>query len=481
MRLTPLDIRKQDFKRTFRGFEPEEVEAFLQMLSNQWQEILDEERKLQDKIRELEGKLKHYITVEEALQQALKTTRDSAKQTLENAKEKAALIIEEAENRAVEIKRHAEEERHQLKRDTAKVSGRRNEIVARLRAFLMSEMELLARYEGDDPVGFIRLMPADERRLSAADVEEVVAEEGTPGADPQQARPPRQEASSPTPEPGGGADPLSMPPLGEDAGAGPEASEEAPAPEDEEAAESLLSAAAAFLDHTAGPDESEAVEEPEAVAEPEPVEEPEAVVEPALVEEPEADEEPEAEEEPEAVAEAPEVEPEAMEMEEEEEDEVFGAPISLDEAASMAAMTVMDHEGGVLEDDDLEEEDDLAIPEIDITLPESATAVIEDQNGKGTPKKTDLGGIFADDAASGGQESDKVGKRKDAPAKAKSGEGSPVKKTPVTESSSSKPGWVLHSLLSPSGDDEATEQKDGGVTASADELAEIRRILDDLD
>lgn len=165
MRLTPLDIRKQEFSRGLRGYEAEDVDAFLQMVSNQWEELLDESRRQSEEIRDLKNKLSHYEKVEEALQEALQTARESSKQSIENAEEKAALLIQRAEARAEEIKREAEIERHQLKRETTKLSGRKSEIVARLRAFLMSEMELLASYEGDDPVGFIKLLPADKQRL----------------------------------------------------------------------------------------------------------------------------------------------------------------------------------------------------------------------------------------------------------------------------------------------------------------------------
>lgn len=165
MRLTPLDIRKQEFTRAFRGFDPEEVHAFLQMVSSQWDEMLDDGRRKDEKIRELENKMAHYEKVEEALQEALQTARETSRKALQNAEDKAKLIVEEAEKRAEDIKRDAEQDRHQIKRETAKLSGRRSEIVTRLRAFLMSEMELLARFEGDDPVGFIKLLPAEERRL----------------------------------------------------------------------------------------------------------------------------------------------------------------------------------------------------------------------------------------------------------------------------------------------------------------------------
>ena len=197
MRLTPLDIRKQEFTRGFRGFEPEEVYAFLQMVSRQWEEILDDQRRTEQRVRELEAKLVHYERVEEALQEALQTARDSSRIALENAQQKAKLVIGEAEATAVEIKKEAEQDRHQIKREAAKLSGRRNEIVARLRAFLLSEMELLARYEGDDPVGFIRLLPSEEQRLRKAG--EKKSDQAEASSDTEQEQQAHDPAASPEP------------------------------------------------------------------------------------------------------------------------------------------------------------------------------------------------------------------------------------------------------------------------------------------
>jgi DivIVA domain-containing protein len=184
MKLTALDLRKQEFNRTFRGFDTEEVEAFLQMVSTQWQEAMDELRRLEEKVREQEFKLEHYQKVEEALEEALKTARETSRRTLENAEQRARQLVEEAEQkvglimgeaeqqarktledarqRSAEALKQGEAERHQLQRDVQRITSRRNEIVARLRAFLMSEMELLAHFEGDEPIGFIKLLPAQQ-------------------------------------------------------------------------------------------------------------------------------------------------------------------------------------------------------------------------------------------------------------------------------------------------------------------------------
>ncbi|HEX7071412.1 MAG TPA: DivIVA domain-containing protein [Rhodothermales bacterium] len=206
MKLTPLDIRKQEFSRRVRGVDEEEVKAFLQMVASQWEEIQDEQRRIEDKVRDLEGKLEHYKRVEEALQEALRTARENAREALDTARQKAQVILQEAEANAVHIKRDADDERRKMKRQIARLSHRRDEIVSRLRAFLMSEMEMLARFEGDDAVGFIKLMPSQEKQLQEstealnADVEEsapVELEHPEPVSEPEEEPAPVADAPLP--------------------------------------------------------------------------------------------------------------------------------------------------------------------------------------------------------------------------------------------------------------------------------------------
>ena len=169
MDLTPADIRNHEFGRAFRGFRPEEVQEFLQQVAVQYQRQRHEHEQLEARVRDLEAKVAHYRQVEEALQEAVRTARESKEEALKHAEREAALIIKEAEAKAEEIKQDAREEHDRLKQETSHIGGRRQEIVARLRAFLMSEMEMLAHFEGDDPVGYIQMLPPERRRrLQAA-------------------------------------------------------------------------------------------------------------------------------------------------------------------------------------------------------------------------------------------------------------------------------------------------------------------------
>ncbi len=53
MKITPLEIKRQEFKKTMRGYDTIEVETFLEMVSNEMEELIHENRDQKDKIIEL--------------------------------------------------------------------------------------------------------------------------------------------------------------------------------------------------------------------------------------------------------------------------------------------------------------------------------------------------------------------------------------------------------------------------------------------
>ena len=70
MKLTPLDLRKQQFKKVFRGYDPDEVRGFVEKLAQDWEEVLEEKRRAEERVDQIEDKLRHYEKVELALQEA---------------------------------------------------------------------------------------------------------------------------------------------------------------------------------------------------------------------------------------------------------------------------------------------------------------------------------------------------------------------------------------------------------------------------
>ena len=170
MKLTPLDIRKQDFSRKFRGYDPEEVLAFLNMVASQWEGLLDERQRSENKLAEFRAKLEHYEKVEVALEEALRITRQSSEKTIQNAENKARNLIERAEDDARRTEEQARKTVQEIRRQASRLNDYRLELMARLRALLTSETELLARYEEHAKVVLDRLYAASE---SGADPQEL--------------------------------------------------------------------------------------------------------------------------------------------------------------------------------------------------------------------------------------------------------------------------------------------------------------------
>jgi len=55
--LTPEDIDKQQFSKQFKGYAVEEVDDFLEELTNDYEVLMLANKKQEDKIKELEAKI----------------------------------------------------------------------------------------------------------------------------------------------------------------------------------------------------------------------------------------------------------------------------------------------------------------------------------------------------------------------------------------------------------------------------------------
>ena len=112
MRITPHDIRQQQFTvRMFRGFDPSEVDAFLEDVADDYEALLKEAQLLKEQIAAQEERQRGVIERERSLQNTLVTTQRLAEEMKAAAKRESELIVREAELRgekAVEAARGEE-------------------------------------------------------------------------------------------------------------------------------------------------------------------------------------------------------------------------------------------------------------------------------------------------------------------------------------------------------------------------------------
>jgi len=150
MKLTALEIKQQEFEKSFRGYDKGEVNAFLNLMSNEWEHLVSQNRELEKKIENLEEKLKHYERVEEALHETLQTAKESAEQKLTGARKDARNKIEKAEMEADNIIREATQQRQQIRQSILRLLDRRKEIIGGIRSYLELARESLDQFAKDE-------------------------------------------------------------------------------------------------------------------------------------------------------------------------------------------------------------------------------------------------------------------------------------------------------------------------------------------
>jgi cell division initiation protein len=153
MNITPLEIKRQQFKKVMRGYDPVEVDTFLDMLSHELEEVLTKNKELKDKIIELETQLKDYKNIEKTLQQTLQQAQETSGKEIEHSRREATIIVQEAELKASQIVDKARMDFGRVKEEIAILKARKESILSRLKVLLTSEVDLIKALEVDDDEG----------------------------------------------------------------------------------------------------------------------------------------------------------------------------------------------------------------------------------------------------------------------------------------------------------------------------------------
>jgi len=114
MKLSPLEVKKAEFKIKMRGYDTQEVRAFLEMVSQYMEDTEREIRELYEKMEEMQKLLDHYREMEETIKSAMMTAQKAAEDMKDNARREAELIIEKAKIQAQEIVSSAQKERDEM-------------------------------------------------------------------------------------------------------------------------------------------------------------------------------------------------------------------------------------------------------------------------------------------------------------------------------------------------------------------------------
>ncbi len=173
MKLTPLDIKKQEFKKGMRGYDTVEVDTFMEMVASEFEDLLKGHKEMRDRVVELEVQLKDYRQIEKTLQQTLLQAQETTARTYEAARKEAETIIREGEQKASRIVDQANVDLQRINNEVMQLLARKESVIGRLRVLLSSELDLIRTLEMGGP-GELTSAPSLGTGKESLDVDRVV-------------------------------------------------------------------------------------------------------------------------------------------------------------------------------------------------------------------------------------------------------------------------------------------------------------------
>ena len=107
MAITPNDIHNKDFSTKFKGFDPEEVNDFLEEVKKELETLIRDNKDLEKRVKFNEEKVEYFNSIQETLNKSILVAQEAADRLRENARKDAEIIVFEAE-KATDINRETD-------------------------------------------------------------------------------------------------------------------------------------------------------------------------------------------------------------------------------------------------------------------------------------------------------------------------------------------------------------------------------------
>ena len=143
MKISPLEIRQQEFTKKMRGFDPDEVQNFLESLADEVQKINEENGSLKSEVEALTEQINEYKKIEKNLQDTLLKAQENSTKSLEAAKKQPSRMVKEAELKAAQIIEKARENTNDIRNAVVNLREEKDLIIAKLKAIVNSQANLL--------------------------------------------------------------------------------------------------------------------------------------------------------------------------------------------------------------------------------------------------------------------------------------------------------------------------------------------------
>ena len=147
MALTPLDIHNKEFRKTFRGYDEEEVDEFLDQLVKDYERLYKENVELREALAAKDSNIDQYKDMEDTLKKTLVVAQQTADDLKSGAVRESEVIIKEAQLKAEQIIALAVEKANAHLRGYEDLQKEAQKFKVKFRALLLSQLDLIGDEE----------------------------------------------------------------------------------------------------------------------------------------------------------------------------------------------------------------------------------------------------------------------------------------------------------------------------------------------
>lgn len=150
--LTPLDVRRTEFPRVLRGYDPARVDEFREQVADELERLTRLNQDLEQKARGFHDQLKSFRDRDKALNEALISAQQLRGEIREQAEREAQLAVREAQAEVERLLTSAHADIRRAEDELAALERFRRNYLTQLRVFVERQLAEIAGLEAAPPI-----------------------------------------------------------------------------------------------------------------------------------------------------------------------------------------------------------------------------------------------------------------------------------------------------------------------------------------
>ena len=185
-RLTPQEIRDQEFKQSPLGYNKDQVNEFLEEMADELETLIKESNEIHAEKKEAQLTLTTYMNVEDSLKETLLLAQKTAQETIRNAQNEANTIARKANTEKEALLFAAHQDLSEIQKQIRRLLAQRDSILVKLKSSLRSNLEILEEefsnrddnesFSGDSVLSNERIVDFSKNDLTVEDLAQASTE-----------------------------------------------------------------------------------------------------------------------------------------------------------------------------------------------------------------------------------------------------------------------------------------------------------------